>query len=43
VIDKEIDMTTSKPMELGRASDETKGVGTHLPDNIFEPVGEKTL
>jgi hypothetical protein len=36
-------MTTSKPVDLGRASDETKGFGMHHGDNIVEPVGEKTL
>jgi hypothetical protein len=30
-------MTTNKPMELGKASEETKHLGTGLGDSIFVP------
>jgi hypothetical protein len=41
--DKEIDMTTSKPIELGRASDETKDPGSFVSDHPLVPNGEPIL
>jgi hypothetical protein len=34
-------MTTNKPVELGRASDETKHVGLGSGDSEFIPVAEE--
>jgi len=39
---KEIRMITSKPVELGRVSEETKQFGPSPPDSIGSPVGEQT-
>jgi hypothetical protein len=36
-------MTTSKPVELGTASEETKGVGIDKPDSEFVPHGDFPL
>lgn len=36
-------MTTSKPIELGRASEETKEVGLEQPDHVGPPTGDKPL
>jgi hypothetical protein len=36
---KEIDMTTSKPMELGKVSEQTKHFGPGPSDNGVTPVG----
>ena len=33
-------MTTNKPVELGRASDETKQVGPGTGDNLITPLFE---
>jgi hypothetical protein len=41
--DKEIDMTTSKPVELGTASKETKHPGLFQPDSVLVSVGDKIL
>jgi hypothetical protein len=38
-IRKEIDMTTNKPVELGKASEETKEVGHGPTDNDVTPIG----
>ncbi len=36
-------MTTSKPIELGRASEETKDIGMKRPDNLNLPHGDFSL
>ena len=36
-------MTTNKPVELGRVSEETKQVGLHKPDNFLIPSGDVVL
>jgi hypothetical protein len=35
-------MSTSKPIELGRVSEETKQFGPSPPDSLGSPVGEHT-
>jgi hypothetical protein len=35
-------MITSKPVELGRVSEETKQFGPSPPDSLGSPVGEQT-
>lgn len=40
---KEIDMITSKPIELGKASDETQEMGHADPDSIFNTRSPPTL
>jgi hypothetical protein len=41
-MDKEIQMTTNKPVELGRVSEETKQMGPAPSDSVGSPIGEKT-
>jgi hypothetical protein len=36
-------MITSKPIELGKASEETKGIGVLQGDNYMEPFGANPL
>jgi hypothetical protein len=36
-------MTTNKPVELGKVSEETKEVGHGAPDSIGSPFGPLTM
>ena len=36
-------MTTNKPVELGKASEETREPGPHVADGNGDPHGDKTL
>jgi hypothetical protein len=36
-------MTTNAPVELGKVSEETKGMGSSEPDNPGGPLGEGAL
>jgi hypothetical protein len=36
-------MTTNKPIELGTASEETKGFGFDKPDSELLPYGDRVI
>jgi hypothetical protein len=36
-------MTTNKPVELGKASKETRQIGTDLPDSTGQKHGDHTM
>jgi hypothetical protein len=34
-------MTTNQPVELGKASEQTKQIGLDVPDNFTSPTGDR--